>query len=102
MNAITKMLLLVLLAAPALGGVGGELSWKEIDDARIPIPPTEHPRLYLRAEHVAELPERLADPALAPARERLEQLARKDKQFRVEWDAVQCLGDSKQIGRAHV
>ncbi|MHB8897548.1 MAG: heparin/heparin-sulfate lyase HepB, partial [Thermoguttaceae bacterium] len=77
------------LAPPA----PAEIAWKEVDGTRIPVPPNEHPRLYLRAAHVAALPSRLSDPALKPVRERLETLARRNDQFRVEWEALGYLAD---------
>ena len=69
----------------------------------VPTPPPDHPRLYLRAPQVAELPRRLAHPVLAPAVARLEKLAARSPQFRVEWQALQQLvhPDSAQ-GRAIV
>ncbi|NCB69981.1 MAG: heparinase [Bacteroidia bacterium] len=41
------------------------VEWKTVDGVLMPIPPKNvHPRLYLRAEHVADLPLRMKDPAL--------------------------------------
>jgi len=68
-----------------------KVQWQEMDGARIPIPPSEHPRLYLRAEHVAQLPQRLKDPVLQPAVERLQAQAKRAPQSKVEWDALQYL-----------
>ena len=59
--------------------------------SRPPTPPREHPRLYLRAEHVRALPARLNDPVLAPAIRRLEASAARSAQHRVEWQALQYL-----------
>ena len=81
---------------------GPQIQWtSSADDVRLPVPPTEHPRLYLRAEHVATLPTRLKHPVLQPAVERLQAQARKSPQLRVEWDALQYLvsGDAT-LGRA--
>ena len=58
---------------------------------RPPVPPREHPRLYLRAEHVAQLPARLRDPVLAPVVARLARLAERSPQHRVEWGALNHL-----------
>lgn len=71
--------------------------------ARPPVPPRDHPRLYLRPEHVAQLPARLKDPVLQPAIERLQRMARSTPQYRVEWEALQYLAspDPKR-GRAIV
>lgn len=41
------------------------VEWKSVDGVLMPIPPQNvHPRLYLRAEHIADLPQRMKDPAL--------------------------------------
>jgi heparin/heparan-sulfate lyase len=78
----------------------GEVAWKDVQETRIPIPPKEHPRLYLRAEHVKGLSQRLADPVLQPFRQRLEKLAGRNDQFQVEWDALRYLVDGdRQKGR---
>ena len=78
-----------------------KIQWQETDGTRIPVPPAEHPRLYLRAEHVAQLPQRLKDPVLQPAVERLQAQAKRSPQSKVEWDALQYLvtHDAK-LGRA--
>jgi heparin/heparan-sulfate lyase len=77
-----------------------EIAWKEVHGTKIPIPPKEHPRLYLRAEHVASLAGRLSDPVLEPVRERLDKLAERREQFRVEREALQYLVDGdEQKGR---
>lgn len=42
-----------------------KVEWKTVDGVLMPIPPQNvHPRLYLRAEHIADLPQRMKDPAL--------------------------------------
>jgi len=58
---------------------------------RLPVPPPEHPRLYLRASHVVQLPARMAHPVLAPVAARLERMAGKSPQFNAEWRALQYL-----------
>ena len=90
----------VVLAYTALAA-DSQVQWTSVEDTRLPVPPTEHPRLYLRAEHVATLPARLKHPVLQPAVERLQAQARNSPQLRVEWDALQYLvsGDAK-LGRA--
>jgi hypothetical protein len=67
------------------------IQWQETGGTRIPVPPSEHPRLYLRAEHVAQLPQRLKDSVLQPAVERLQAQAKRSAQSKVEWDALQYL-----------
>ena len=79
------------------------LSWQECEGTRLPIPPAEHPRLYLRAAEVARLPQRLKEPVLRPAVQRLQTQAKRSPQFKAEWDAVQYLvtKDAK-LGRATI
>ena len=52
---------------PSPESSGGDLApnWTVMDGTRLPVPPPVHPRLYLRAEHVAELPARLKPPGPA-------------------------------------
>ena len=94
-----KISLVAMLSIPALAN----LSWQETDGTRIPVPPAEHPRLYLKAEHVRQLPQRLTDPVLRDAVQRLQILARRSSQYKVEWDALQYLAthDTK-LGRATI
>ncbi len=81
--------------------VAAERQWQEVDGTRIPIPPAEHPRLYLRAEHVAQLPQRLKHPVLQRAVETLQAQAKRSAQSKVEWDALQYLvTHDDQRGRA--
>ncbi|MEN6426891.1 MAG: heparin/heparin-sulfate lyase HepB [Phycisphaerales bacterium] len=99
---ITWTFVLSVTAAGASSG-GTSVPWEEIDSTRIPVPPAEHPRLYLRAEHVAQLPRRLKEPALEPAVERMHEYAGRSPQGKVEWDALQYLatGDAG-LGRATI
>ncbi len=42
-----------------------DVIWKEINGVNMPIPPAGvHPRLYVRNEHIGELPNRMKDPVL--------------------------------------
>lgn len=80
-----------------------KMRWQETDGTRIPVPPAEHPRLYLRAEHVVQLPQRLKDPVLQPAVERLQAQAKRSPQSEVEWDALQYLvTHDEMLGRATI
>ncbi|TNJ46037.1 DUF4962 domain-containing protein [Tamlana fucoidanivorans] len=45
--------------------IESSLKWKSIEGVSIPIPPSEHPRLFLRNEHIPELKERMQDPILS-------------------------------------
>jgi hypothetical protein len=86
-------------AAPA----APDCRWKEVQGVRIPVPPPEHPRLYLRARHVPDLAARLEHPVLKPVAEALRQAAKKDPQYKMEWNAVQYLvGRDKALGLATV
>lgn len=78
-------------------------AWQTLDGVKLPIPPAEHPRLYLRAEQAAALPARLKDPALQPAVERLQKMAKRSPQSKVEWDALQYLAArDRALGRATI
>ena len=81
------MLVAIIFARPG----EAQVQWQEVEGVRIPVPPAEHPRLYLRAEHVTQLPQRLKDPALQPAVERLQAQAKRSPQSKVESDAIQYL-----------
>jgi heparin/heparan-sulfate lyase len=92
----------LVAAGSALAG-GAKISWQEIDGVRIPIPPAEHPRLYLRAGQVTQLPQRLKDPVLQPEVERLQAYAKRSPQLKVEWDALQYLvTHDRKLGRATI
>ncbi len=71
--------------------LGGFTRAAPADAVAVPPVPPEHPRLYLRAPQVADLPRRLAHPVLAPVVARLEKLAAKSPQYRAEWQALQQL-----------
>jgi heparin/heparan-sulfate lyase len=59
--------------------------------APLPLPPRDHPRLYLRQAHVAQLAARLQDPVLQPVVARLEKMAATSSPSRVEWEALHYL-----------
>ena len=78
----------------------GELQWKEVAGVNVPVPPPNRPRLYLRTQHIAGLSARLKEPVLRPIVERLDDLARRREQFKLEWDAVKFLISADQeLGR---
>lgn len=87
----------------AAAETGALCQWKTEAGVRIPVPPTLHPRLYMRSNDVGKLAARLQHPALQPAIEQLKSLARQSPQFRVEWDALQYLAHpDQQRGRSVV
>ncbi|MBM3859610.1 MAG: heparinase [Verrucomicrobia bacterium] len=77
--------------------------WQTVDGTKIPVLPREHPRLYLRASHAAQLPARLKDPVLQPVVQQLQKLVKRSPQFKVEWDALQYLATKdRSLGRATI
>jgi hypothetical protein len=68
-----------------------DAKWEEVDEVSVPIPPPEHPRLYLRARDLAGLKLRATHPALKPVWDDLQSLARTNVQVRLEVDAARYL-----------
>ena len=61
-----KKIAFVVLACLSLGAVilspvraADKVEWKKVNGVEISIPPTVHPRLYLRSSDIPELRERL-------------------------------------------
>ena len=78
-----------------------EISWEVRDGILIPIPPPEHPRLYLRADQISQLKDRLNEPVLKPIVEKLKAQSHQTLQLKIEWEAIQYLISSdKNFGRA--
>lgn len=66
-----KKIAFVVLACLSLGAVilspvraADKVEWKKVNGVEIPIPPTVHPRLYLRSSDIQELRERLKNPEI--------------------------------------
>lgn len=66
-----KKIAFVVLACLSLGTVilspvraADRVEWKKVNGVEIPIPPTVHPRLYLRSSDIPELRERLKNPEI--------------------------------------
>ena len=96
-----------------------ELEWYKVDGVSIPIPPQEHPRLYLRSKDIPDLKLRMSDPILEEVWQELIKLGKKelpkvddaDKKWRyyvlhygtkvnVELDALRYLiSGKKNLGR---
>ena len=72
--------------------VTDDVQWKEIDGISVPVPPSVHPRLYVRSGDIPELRERLKRPEvreiirkmekLSEPRTREEETETKDRGFR--------------------
>ncbi len=89
-RVVLILVLVVIVCCPHVKAqAAASCRWKTEAGTRIPIPPSEHPRLFLRATDAKNIPARLRHPALQPAIERLKSLARRSAQFQVEWDALQ-------------
>jgi len=100
---ISTFVMAALTAATFTSALAAQVQWQEVDGARIPIPPTSHPRLYLRAEQVQRLPQRLQDPVLQRAVEQLQSQAKRSSQSKAEWDAIQYLvTHDEKLGRATI
>lgn len=66
-----KKIAFAVLACLSLGTVmlspvraADKVEWKKVNGVEIPIPPTVHPRLYLRSSDIPELRERLKNPEI--------------------------------------
>lgn len=66
-----KKIVFAVLACLSLGTVilspvraADKVEWKKVNGVEIPIPPTVHPRLYLRSSDIPELRERLKNPEI--------------------------------------
>ena len=87
---------LVLLATvPAMSR---EAQWKSLPDGtRVPVPPMEHPRLYLRADRLDDLKARVDHPVLRQTWKNLQALAGESAHYAMTVDALRYLldGDSR-------
>src|ERR1700693_1657636 len=69
----------------------------------LPLPPSEHPRLYLRARDLPDVRHRMTHPATAPAWQALQSMAKQKTQIRLEVDALRYLLDrDADLGRRTV
>ncbi len=78
---------------------------KSIDVAgvRVPEPPAEHPRLYLRARDLPDVRSRITHPVLKPVWEEMQAAAAKSTQIRLEVAALRYLLDhDAELGRRTV
>src|SRR5262249_4813336 len=81
----------VCAAAFAAGRPDPSLEWKIVDNARVPAPPHEHPRLYLRARDLPDLNRRVEHPALKPVWEKMQREGGRTPQIGIEVDALRYL-----------
>jgi len=77
-----------------------DAEWMEVEEVSVPVPPSEHPRLFLRSNDLEDLRLRTAHPVLAPVWEELQQLAPRNKEYRVQVNALRyLLTRDRQLGR---
>jgi len=68
-----------------------DIDWKTVNNISIPVPPAEHPRVFLRARDIDDLKRRIAHPVLKPVWDELQVLAKNNVQIRIEVDAARYL-----------
>jgi heparin/heparan-sulfate lyase len=91
-KAIRLWLLLPLI--PLSGKVCvADLNTIDVAGVRVPEPPAEHPRLYLRARDLADVRRRLTDPVLKPVWEEMQAAATQSTQIRLEVAALRYVLD---------
>ena len=100
---ITVVIAIIFLCPLTACGKKLQDEWKVLDDGvKVPVPPAEHPRLYLRAEHIEDLRRRIEHPVLKPTWENLQRLATMNAHYSMAVDALRYLldGDRKTGRRA--
>jgi hypothetical protein len=99
-NFRIRLLAAFILSVATAGAVPGA-SWKNLPDGtRVPVPPKEHPRLYLRADLLDDLRARVAHPVLQSTWENLQALRGQNSHYSMTVDALSYLLDpDPQIGR---
>jgi len=100
--SVLAILLLILGAAPlsAQPRRPAELPWIDADGVKVPAPPPEHPRLYLRARDIEYLRRRTEHPGLRGVWQNLQNLAARNEQIRCEVDSIRyLLSQDPAIGR---
>lgn len=66
----------ILLAVPAyVAAAHDDAQWKEIDGISVPVPPAEHPRLYVRSSDIPALKEKLEDSRVKAIIRKMEKLS---------------------------
>lgn len=95
------------LGGPAIYGVEAgravDAQWIDIEGTRIPVPPPEHPRLYLRRSDIDDLRARMTHPVLKPVWDELVRLAERRQTNRLELEALGYLIEpQEEAGRRTV
>lgn len=77
-----KKIVFAVLACLSLGTVmlspvraADKVEWKKVNGVEVPIPPSVHPRLYLRSSDIPELRERLKNPEIQKTIAKIKKLA---------------------------
>lgn len=71
LNKILVFGIIFILSLPLYAQNIVDAKWEVVNGVSTPIPPNEHPRLYLRSHNIPELKERMDDPALKKTLEKL-------------------------------
>ena len=71
--------------------------WTKLEDGvLVPVPPTEHPRLYLRAGDLEDLRERIKHPVLKPTWDNLQRLGEMNAHYSMAVNALRYLLDGEK------
>jgi len=93
---------ILLMAVPGRAEKA-DVEWTMYDGVSIPIPPAEHPRLYLRARDIDDLRRRTTDPVTKPIWEKMQAAGKSDPAGAVEVDAIRyLLTQDEELGRRTV
>jgi len=80
------------LALPLAAGSPVDARWMSLPDGvSVPVPPAEHPRLFLRGRDLENLRGRVQNPVLRPYWENLQRLGERNAENRMIVDALRCL-----------
>ncbi len=95
----SKACFIVLIFMTISFSLTAQLEWKTYSDVTIPIPPAEHPRLFLKTKDIDDLKKRVTHPVTKPYWDNLKKDAKSNVQIRVEVNSAEYLmtGD-QQLG----
>jgi hypothetical protein len=94
---LSHLLIVFSISFSLAGQQKPDNSWKMVDGIFIPVPPMEHPRLYLRGTQTGQMEARLKDTVLKSIVEKLRLQATRSSQFKIEWDALQYLATRDRV-----